>query len=81
MVAGNEDDGDLQIQYQAAEGFVQQVHRFRGRDGPVVDVPSYQEGIHFAVPGQVQDLVQGGLLVLQQVETMEDPAQVPVRCM
>ena len=81
MVAGYEDDGNLQIQHQAAEGLVQQVHSFRGRNGPVVDVPSHQESIHFAVPGQVQDLVQSGPLVFQQVETMEDPAQVPVRCM
>ena len=81
VVAGNEQGGDLQVQHQMAEGFVQQVHRFRGRDGPVVHIPGHQKGIHLVFPGQVQDLVQGGPLVLQQVETMEDPAQVPVRSM
>ena len=81
VVPGNEQGGDLQIQHQTAEGLIQQVHRFRGGDGPVIDIPGHQQGIHPVFPGQVQDLVQSRPLVLQQMETMENPAQMPVRSM
>ena len=81
VVPGNEDHRQLQVHHQPAQGFVQQVHRFRGGDGPVVDIPGHQQGIHLAVPGQGDDLIQGGPLVLQKMETMEDPSQMPVRSM
>ena len=77
VVAADEKDWDL-LPGQGGEKPVQQGHRLGWRQGAVVDIASNEHGIRPLLPGDIQDLVQNVLLVLQQGDVVEPLADVQV---
>ena len=77
MVAGDRHHGGTALA-QASQGVVEQLHRFGGRNGAVVEVAGDQHRIHLGFGRQGHDPIQGRRLLLQQRGAMELAAEVPV---
>ena len=78
MVARDQNRGRGQPVDELREDPVQQIHRVRGRDRSVIDVPGYHHGVGLLFPDHGDDLLQHVPLVFNQVHRVEQLAQVPV---
>jgi hypothetical protein len=81
MVAGNGYDGDSHIEHEAREDFIQERNCFCGRNRPVIDVACHEHCLSSRFLGQVDDLLEHDPLILGQMGSEEQSAQMPVRGM
>ena len=77
VVTGDGDHGDVGTA-QAGEGGGEQLDRFGGGNGAVVEVAGDHHQIHVLLLGQLHNPIEGLGLLIQQGSAMETAAQVPI---
>ena len=77
VVTGDGDHGDVGTA-QAGEGGGEQLDRFGGGNGAVVEVAGDHHQIHVLLLGQLHNPIEGFCLLIQQGRAMETAAKVPI---
>ncbi len=80
VVSGDHHDGRRRLAENTAQEPVEQVDGFAPRIGPIEHVAGDDQHVRRPFDDAREDAVEQCALVFEQADLLEDPAEVPIRC-